>query len=47
MPDDVGDLDWDSVTSEPVPKDLAGGGRVNVIIDMGAYEIQAGNGSQD
>jgi hypothetical protein len=28
MPDDVGDLDWDTITTEPVPLDLAGGGRL-------------------
>ena len=44
MPDDIGDLDWDNITSEPVPLDLASGARVNVTIDMGAYEIQAGHG---
>lgn len=46
MPDDAGDLDWDGVTSEPVMLDLAGGARVNVTLDMGAYEIQA-NGAMD
>jgi hypothetical protein len=47
LPDDVGDLDWDTITSEPVPVDLAGGARVNVIIDMGAYEIQVGGSGLD
>lgn len=48
MPDDLGDLDWDSITSEPVPFNLAGGARVNVTIDMGAYEIQySGGGGPD
>ena len=42
MPDDIGDLDWDTITSEPVPLDLAGGPRVNIFIDMGAYELGAG-----
>jgi len=44
MPDDVGDLTWDTITSEPVQVDLGGGTRVNLVIDMGAYEIQAGGG---
>lgn len=42
LPEDVGDLDWDSNTSEPVPLDLAGNGRVVFTIDMGAYEIPPG-----
>jgi len=42
MPDDIGDLDWDTITSEPVPVDLAGVNRVVFTIDMGAYEMQPG-----
>jgi hypothetical protein len=42
LPDDVGDLDWDSITSEPIPKDLAlQTRRFNVKVDMGAYECQS------
>ena len=42
LPDDLGDLDWDTITTEPVPLDLAGGIRAVYTIDMGAYEIQPG-----
>lgn len=42
MPDDLGDLDWDTITSEPVPLDLAGNIRAVFAIDMGAYEVQPG-----
>lgn len=49
MPDDVGDLDWDTITSEPVPFDLAGIARVQFsVIDMGAYEVgYSGGGGLD
>lgn len=47
MPDDVGDLDWDTITSEPVMKDLAGNARLNISLDMGAYELQTIEGALD
>jgi len=41
LPDDIGDLDWDTVTSEPIPKDLAFSSRVvSSVVEMGAYELQ-------
>lgn len=39
LPDDVGDLDWDTITSEPTPKDLALSARIYSAVEMGAYEL--------
>jgi len=49
LPQDVGDLDWDTITTEPTPLDLAGQTRVQaILIDMGAYEYQSkGGGGPD
>jgi len=39
LPPDVGDLNWDSNTVEPVPMDLALNSRLwGGTVDMGAYE---------
>lgn len=47
LPPDVADLDWDGNTTEKVTFDLFGGQRkVSFIVDMGAYEIPLGAGSQ-
>ncbi len=41
LPLDVGDLDWDGNTSEPIPRDLSGFTRLRLgTVDMGAYEVQ-------
>ncbi|MEK7755906.1 MAG: hypothetical protein AAB385_01710 [Planctomycetota bacterium] len=40
LPTDVGDLDWDANTVEPIPKDLVLLPRVRLgAVDMGAYEL--------
>jgi len=42
LPPDVGDLNWDANTVEPIPYDLGLAGRnVGISVDMGAYEIPA------
>jgi len=41
LPPDAGDLDWDTNTVEPTPKDLARLARIRSnTVDMGAYEEQ-------
>jgi len=41
----VADLDWDGVTSEPIPKDLDLNTRkVSITVDMGCYEAPVGGG---
>jgi hypothetical protein len=43
LPVDIGDLDWDSNTTETLPKDLAGTFRkIDSVVDMGAYEAPVG-----
>jgi hypothetical protein len=43
LPTDIGDLDWDGNTSEPLPLDLNLNPRTRACnVDMGAYEVQAG-----
>ena len=40
LPADVGDLDWDASTVEPIPKDLDRLLRIRyTTVDMGAHEI--------
>jgi hypothetical protein len=42
LPADVADLDWDTNTTEQVPKELSGSNRkVDLTVDMGAYESPA------
>ncbi len=38
LPDDVADLDFDANLTEPIPLDLDGEGRIQRVVDMGAYE---------
>ena len=39
LPNDVGDLDWDNNTSEPIPLDLGQNARrFNIKVDLGAFE---------
>jgi len=41
LADDLGDLDWDALTSEPTPQDLdRNQRRVGIFVDMGAFENQ-------
>lgn len=44
---DVPDLDWDGNLTEEIPLDLAQLARTNLIVDIGAYEIQVGTPSPD
>jgi len=49
LPLDVGDLDWDGNTTEPIPLDLAGYPRRvgSDVVDMGAYEFGCQTASED
>ena len=41
LPPDAGDLDWDTNTVEPTPRNLAQLARIRfTTVDMGAYEVQ-------